>query len=316
MRTRFVILADTHFKIPGTAKTDGAVWNRVLHTRGEAIAESLVETVLDLKPDFLIHCGDITASGLQDQWDYAGGILDRTGCPWYAALGNHDTASPDVRALFAARYGLSGGRCSYSLVLDGVRFVFLDVVRWHYKDGTVSPCLDRDRYARGEMLGVGPSDDDLAWLESILGSGDGLPVVLVAHVPLGFKDTYPLGTMPKGKPPADRDHASPLSHFGLPLRFQEMRAIIQRHAGVRLCLAGHWHLFDATREGRVVYCQTGALCEFPCELRVADIDGPSLRVSTAGLKDPRFRDLSFVPEWGNLFAAGGPDDRMFEIALV
>ncbi len=59
MDATFVVMTDTHFAAPGTGK-DGAWWNKEITSQSASIAESLVSTVKDLNPDFIIHCGDFT----------------------------------------------------------------------------------------------------------------------------------------------------------------------------------------------------------------------------------------------------------------
>lgn len=102
--TRFVVISDTHFQPPGSATADSAFWNRMLATCGEAIAESLIETVRALEPEFVVHCGDFTASSQIAQWEYGCSVMERFGCPWYAVPGNHDTWQPGVRERFSARF--------------------------------------------------------------------------------------------------------------------------------------------------------------------------------------------------------------------
>ncbi len=69
--------------------------------------------------------------------------MERVGCPWYGAIGNHETWNPGVRAAFAAHFGLPGERCHYARTLGGLRFVFLDTCHWQSADGACSPYLDK-----------------------------------------------------------------------------------------------------------------------------------------------------------------------------
>jgi len=95
-----------------------------------------------------------------------------------------------------------------------------------------------------------------------------------------------------------------------------MRAIIRRHPQVKVAFAGHWHISDVTQEDGVVFCQTPALREYPFEIRLAEVHGDSLTVTTVGLNDGRFRRLSYVPEWGNDWVAGTTNDREFTVSLL
>jgi len=58
------------------------------------VAESLVGTLRELAPDFVVHCGDFTQSSEIAQWEYGCEILDRVGLPLVPGPGNHDVAKP------------------------------------------------------------------------------------------------------------------------------------------------------------------------------------------------------------------------------
>ena len=87
---RFVIITDTRFYAPGRVK-DGVWWNRTLQSSTDEIGRCLVETISPLRPDFVIHCSDISGHCDLANFHAGLGILDRLPCPWYAVLGNHDT---------------------------------------------------------------------------------------------------------------------------------------------------------------------------------------------------------------------------------
>ncbi|MCC7355341.1 MAG: metallophosphoesterase [Anaerolineae bacterium] len=314
MPHRFAVITDTHFYVPGTVKEDATYWNRVLYTRGPDIADSLVATVNDLNPDFVIHCGDFTGHCAREHFDYGCQVMNRLSCPWYAVLGNHDTWNLGIRDPFSALYGLPMGQCSYSRDLAGLRFIFLDVTYWIAKDGQVSPYLDWELYRRGDLAGMGPADETLRWLETELARSAGYPTILVTHSPLGFKETYPIVTLPKGQP-AQASRTSLADFMGDVLRRREMRAIICRHPQVKIAFAGHWHICDATEEDGVVFCQTPALREYPFEIRLVEVHDGSLAVTTVGLNDGLFRRLSYAPEWGNDWVAGMDRDREFSVRL-
>ena len=94
-----------------------------------------------------------------------------------------------------------------------------------------------------------------------------------------------------------------------------MRALIAHYPNVRLALAGHWHICDLVREAGVAFSQTAAMREYPFEMRLAAVEAGRLSVRTCPLLDPRFAELSYVPEWGNAWVAGQPADREFAVDL-
>jgi predicted phosphodiesterase len=308
MVTRFVVISDTHFYAPQTIAKDDVYWNGVLQTRSAEIGASLVETIDELGPKFVIHCGDITGLCELENWAFACRVLDGLSCPWYAALGNHDAWFPGVRAAFAERFGA----CYYRRDLAGMRFLFLDLVHWYDGQGRRSPY--RDSIEAGQIGGMGADEEQLRWLEAELAAGAERPTALVSHPPLGFKAAYPIASWPRGKPVAKRP--TPLDPlFGEVVYLPAIQAAIRAAPQAKVAFAGHWHIMDATRQDGVVHCQTASLREYPFEIRVVEVDSTTMKVRTVPLKDPEFRRASFVPAWNNAWVAGGPDDRAFGVEL-
>lgn len=312
---RFAIVSDTHFFAPGAATKDATWWNRVPQARSAEIGLSLVEALRAVEPDFLIHCGDLTGHGEMANFDLACQLLDQVGCPWYAVPGNHDTWFPGVRSALAARAGLAGDDCYYRRDLAGLRFIFLDVAYWVDRQGQITRYLDRERYDRGEILGLSFGPDELGWLEAELAGSAGQPVVLVSHAPLGFKPGYPVATLPHGQPTAAPE-TSIVDLMGDLAQRRALRALIARCPQVKLALAGHWHIHDVTREAGVCFVQTAALREWPFEFRVATVTPGRLSLRTVGLPDARFSHGSYMPEWRNDWVAGRPADREVDVPLT
>ena len=312
---RFVVISDTHFFAPGAVSRDATFWNRVLRTRSLEIGACLVETVNYLAPDFVIHCGDLTGHCDLANWQAGCQILDQLDCPWYAVLGNHDTWFPGLRDAFSVRFGLPPGQGHYRRDLSGLCFLFLDLAHWHERRGGVSPYLDKEAYDAGQIAGLGPSAEGQRWLEAELADCADQPVILVSHPPLGFKSSYLLGTLPKGKP-ALASRVPVESVLGNVVGQGALRALIGRYTNVRLALAGHWHINDATHQDGVVYCQTASLREFPFEVRLVEVKAGLMRVSMVPLKGSAdLREASYVPAWNNGWVEGEPADRSFTVAL-
>jgi 3',5'-cyclic AMP phosphodiesterase CpdA len=102
---RFVVLTDTHVSAPGKG-VDGTWWNKVLGSQSQRIAESIIETITALSPDFIIHCGDFTEDSTMDSYHFGLEVMQQMGCPWYVVPGNHDTWATEVRSAFRSRYSL------------------------------------------------------------------------------------------------------------------------------------------------------------------------------------------------------------------
>jgi 3',5'-cyclic AMP phosphodiesterase CpdA len=314
MSYQFIVLSDTHFFAPGNATTDKTYWNRVLQSRSEQIAASIVDTVRGIKPDFIIHCGDITGYGEMSNVEFSRQVMDASGSPWYAVPGNHDTWFPGVRAELSQRYGLSSEQCHYSLGLAGLRFIFLDVAYWHSIKGNVSLYLDKELYDNGQIAGMGPSPDELSWFETELTTVKNEPVVLVSHAPLGFKPKYRIASLPHGLP-VPEGQISLVDRMGDVVLRRALRDLIHRSSQVVLALSGHWHINDVQSEDGVVYCQTASMREFPFEMRRCVVYPDHLAISTIGLNDPDFSRSSYVSEWGNSWVAGTAGDRKFSVSL-
>lgn len=106
---RFAVITDTHFYAEGHGR-DEVWWNRTLSSRSLEIGRCLVDTLKALSPDFVIHCGDLIGTDHLRDWEAAMAVMSRLDCPWYGAIGNHETWTPGVRAAFAAQFGLFTGK--------------------------------------------------------------------------------------------------------------------------------------------------------------------------------------------------------------
>jgi 3',5'-cyclic AMP phosphodiesterase CpdA len=313
MPHRFVVLSDTHFLEPPQAADAKTWWNRVLEKQCTEIGAALVRTINQLEPDFVIHCGDFTGHCNLANYEFGLEIMNRLGCPWHVVPGNHDTWFPGVRAALAARCQQQGDDCYYARDLAGLRFVFLDVAYWSSTNATTSPYLDQELYDRGQIVGMGPSPEELVWLERELASA-GRPIALVSHAPLGYKPAYPIPTLPRGEP-ARQPQTSVSEFMGDVLQRQVLRDLIRRCSLVKVAFAGHWHICDTIREDGVTFCQTAALREYPFEFRLVTVEAERLSITTHGLDDDSFQHQSYVEAWGNRWVAGTPSDRSFEVKL-
>ena len=237
--------------------------------------------------------------------------MDSLPCPWYAALGNHDTWYPGVRDAFSFRFELPRGPGHYRRDLGGISFLFLDLVHWHDRGGAVSPY--RDPYAPGQKPRMGASAEELQWLEAELAACTGRPVVLVSHPPLAFKPSYPVASWPGDL--LRSEVGSLAASFGEVVGRQAILETVRRYPNVKAAFAGHWHIHDATRQSGITHCQTASLREFPFEMRVVEVQPSRMTITTESLDDPSFASASYVPAWDNDWVAGGPVDRSLAVRL-
>lgn len=326
---RFVILADTHFITPERSKAEWEKyggqkgwewWNRCLLLRAPEIGAAIVETVSALKPDFVLHCGDLTEDSARESFELGCSILGKLPCPTYIAVGNHDNPADLVR-----HYQLPAERSYYSREIGGLLVCVLDTCYYQYADGTTSSNYDESR--PGARYVVPPHEMD--WLRQELEHHADMPTVLVSHLAFAFKPAYRKtkypDTRPLLQPPEDELRAGLFPR--MLSNYREVRALLKHHPQVKLALCGHWHLNDYLVEDGVGFCQTCGMNEYPFEFRLAEIKNGVLSMTTHGLNNPAFareslitpplisRGLPIEPPGDNAWVAGEPADRTFNIDL-
>ena len=169
----FVVWSDSHFGAYDFADTTRLDIMEQINTLGSiAPPERFVPLGEGSRPDFLLHCGDITERGTAVQWNdpnapdqqsYLQTLkhLDPAIKP-YAVLGNHDSRKAEnIRAPFAAMYHGT----YYSFDCKGVHIVALDP---YPQMNSAAPSLD---------------DVQLKWLKDDLNKlAPDTPVIIVMHI--------------------------------------------------------------------------------------------------------------------------------------
>ena len=124
---------------------------------------------MPVKPDFIIHTGDVTQLSKPQEFDDADQILGEAGVEAFHVPGEHDMLDEGQGKAFLDRYGKGTlGDGWYSFDHSGVHFVGLVNVK-ELKGGGMG------------HLGA----DQLSWLEKDLaGRSSSQPVVVFTHVPL------------------------------------------------------------------------------------------------------------------------------------
>lgn len=324
MQSRFIVMSDTHFEAPEAQESpearDWSWWNRMLFSKKDAIADTLIATVKRLAPDFVVHCGDFTTGGDLESFRLGRQVMDSLGCPYYVALGNHDTHKKGTRQAVSLLLENGEGKFYYARDLGGIRFIFLDCAYWITEDGQAHEHFPDD----GEYVGIGPSREELDWLQYELESDGDVLTFAVTHPPLTAKPTYRVGTWPvceeMGSIPASRPllEAGQTSseRIGYSERREELLRLLGQSRNVKAVLAGHWHVFDSTFSDGILHCQTGSLIEFPLEMRLVQVDSQRFSITTVGLDDPSLRAASLVPEWKNAWVEGESGDREVHVSLA
>jgi 3',5'-cyclic AMP phosphodiesterase CpdA len=126
---------------------------------------------MPVKPDFILHTGDITQLSKDQEFDDADQILKEAGLTVFHVPGEHDMLDEGNGKAYLDRYGkATGGQGDgwYAFDHDGVHFIGLINVK---------------QLKAGGMGHFG--DEQLAWLKADLaGRSASTPIVVFTHVPM------------------------------------------------------------------------------------------------------------------------------------
>ena len=156
----FVQLSDSHIGFNKPPNADARATFR------EAIAKV---QALPVRPDFIIHTGDVSQLSRDQEFDDAEQMLKAAGLPVFFIPGEHDMLDAEGGKAFLDRFGKgSRGAGWYSFDHRGVHFVALVNV------ADLKP---------GGMGNLGA--EQLKWLAADLsGKSSSTPIVVFAHIPL------------------------------------------------------------------------------------------------------------------------------------
>lgn len=156
----FVQISDTHIG-----------FDKAANPNAHATALQAVERIkaLPVRPDLILHTGDITHLSRDQEFDDARQILSGLDIPIFYIPGEHDFLDEGQGKTFLAHYGRgTQGLGWYSFDHNGVHFVALNNV------AALKP---------GGMAHLG--DDQIAWLgKDLAGLPSSQPIVVFAHIPL------------------------------------------------------------------------------------------------------------------------------------
>ena len=156
----FVQISDSHIGFKKLANPDPVA------TLRETVAKI---RSLPVKPEFVLHTGDITHLATPEQFDLAQSVLGELGIPVKYVPGEHDMAGGTDPRPYQDRFGVGTlGEGWYSFDAGGVHFIGLNSVL-HLAD-----------------KGLGSlGDDQLVWLKKDLArTATSTPIVLFSHFPL------------------------------------------------------------------------------------------------------------------------------------
>ena len=295
----FVVMSDSHLLAHKDVDV-GFWWNRMLLSCAPEILGEAVRQTNARRPDFVVHCGDLTQDGSRESFAAARRILDGLDAPVYFAPGNHDVAQPLSRRVAAGAFKLDEDRLYDVVRVSGWRIILLDCMYWLRKDGSFP-----NHRAPGETVGMRTPDFEMDWLQAELRRDNRTPTLCFMHPFLAMRESYPVGRMPGG---CSVDEAQSFAKETLD-GTKELKALLAQHHCVKAAFSGHGHWHDWLVEDGMIFCQTAALVAYPCEMRLVQVSNDRIETEVFGLPGTDYAEQSLVDEWGNRWVAGRDIDR-------
>jgi hypothetical protein len=151
---------------------------------GEKVYAQLMKRILERKPHFLIHLGDMIPHPGEKEWQKFFEISKPITLPFFPVVGNHDVgAGSSGDEVYRKQFFLPGGKTYYAFRAGGVLFVILDSEK-----------------GRGRL-----TKEQVSWLEDILSSSKEIFKLVFIHRPLFL----PIDSLKRGraldKYPLERD---------------------------------------------------------------------------------------------------------------
>ena len=152
---------------------------------GEKVYTRLLEKILERKPDFIIHLGDMIAKPDEKEWRLFFDLSRPITVPFFPVAGNHDVGiTRRGEEMYRRQFLLPEGKAHYSFRAGGVVFIILNSEK-----------------GKGRI-----SNEQLQWLREILESSNHAFKLVFLHRPLFL----PADSFKRGggmdKYPSDRDH--------------------------------------------------------------------------------------------------------------
>jgi len=151
---------------------------------GEKVYIRLLKKILERKPDFIIHLGDMIAKPDEKEWQQFFNLSGPITIPFFPVAGNHDVGITSWgEKMYRRQFLLPEGKACYSFRAGGGVFIILDSEK-----------------GKGRI-----SDEQLQWLRDILESSTHTFKLVFLHRPLFL----PVDSFKRGggmdKYPSDRD---------------------------------------------------------------------------------------------------------------
>lgn len=253
---KLAVMNDLHIGGP----EGGGFQNWFLTTDAVALMAPTIEAINANGPDLVLIPGDLTHDATNEQLSQVLACLNDLECEFIACKGNHDCQSPEAAARFnrmVGKPGLPGVTSGPTLGLpDGIAVLSLEA----------SWMMDNQPYL-AEAPPLAMHDTNL--IDRALADLDQLRpdwLLVVSHYPLLSQ--------------ADYVRSQGGRYAGHVRDGQELLDQLLARAGAVICFCGHNHFHHIVTGDRWLQCATGALAEYPAELRTVTLEDGSVIIST------------------------------------
>ena len=237
----FVQLSDTHCLVTdkepekAPAKAFFHIGGYKFHWKDSVNSFPILQSTIEyinqkVKPDFLIHTGDLTERGKLSNLKKVKKLLDELNCPYYSVMGDHDLGGYSYS-------NFNRHACNYTRVF-GQRYYSFDHQNWHFI-----------------ILGIYPDNEELNWLKKDLSENAEKSIIFATHR-LVVADEFTLWLAKK--------------HLGVELlmpKAKEVVNIMRDHWNIKMVLSGHCHSNFRWKEYGINFISTAALLEVPHQFR-------------------------------------------------
>ena len=187
---------------------------------GEKVYTQLMQSILERKPKFVIHLGDMVAEPHEKKWREFFKISKPIDLPFFPVVGNHDVGTTLLgKEMYRKQFILPGGKTYYPFRAGGGLFIILD-----------------SEEEKGRII-----KEQRSWLEEILSTSNDPFKLLFLHRPFFL----PMASLKLGKGmdkyPFERDDLHRL--------FLKTK--------VKAVFAADDHRYDRREKGDILYVITG-----------------------------------------------------------